>query len=216
MSLLQKTWYGAFALSLGATLLSGCAAKYGTQAPAMPISMNQAQAQANIKQAGVNVSRQFVTQWEAAKSDMKNSLEQCSLAAGSGYGTQSHCWDQMQNQAANYAGEFAGMTVSGLTAAQMQSFGLAKQAAVNFFHLSGQYAQECSISAERCLHNQDLRMQMNSERKAVDNYLMHATTGNQSGLQYENQAVDGSLESMRTPDMVPPAANQPQIDSSGN
>ncbi|MCE5360979.1 hypothetical protein [Candidatus Igneacidithiobacillus taiwanensis] len=202
-------------LTLG--LLAGCSAKYNTQVPAMPISMQQAQAQAGVKQAGINVSRQFVTAWEAAKGNMKNSLEQCSLSAGSGYGSQQSCWRQMQNQAASYAGQFAGMTVGGLTPAQEQSFALAKQAAVNFFHLSSSYASDCSISTQRCLHNDDLRMRMNTERKAVDNYLMHATVVPSAGssLQYENNSVNNNLEQLQNPNMVPPAANRPAINGSG-
>lgn len=199
-------------LVFAAAALAGCAAKYGTQAPAMPVSLQQAQAQAQIKQAGVNVSRQFIGRWEAAKSTMKNSLEQCSLSAGSGYGSQRACWAQLNNQASSYAAEFAGMSVSGLTAAQLQSFSLAKQAAVNFFHLSSQYATDCSVSTESCLRNQDLRMQMNSERKAVDDYLMHASIAS-NGLAYENGAVNNNLESLQTPVSVPPTAQQPRIQS---
>ncbi|AEK58498.1 MULTISPECIES: hypothetical protein [Acidithiobacillus] len=202
------------ALTVG--LLAGCSAKYGTQVPSMPISMGQAQAQANISQAGINVSRQFVTAWEAAKSNMKNSLEQCSLAAGSGYGSQQHCWQRMQTQATNYADQFAGMTVGGLTPAQERSFSLAQQAAVNFFHLSGSYASDCSISTQSCLHNNDLRMRMNAERKAVDDYLMHASVVPSQGnsLRYENNAVNDNLEQLQNPNMVPPAANRPAINAS--
>jgi|GEM_PF-2720983 hypothetical protein len=202
------------ALTLAA--LSGCANTGGTVAPPMPIAMNQAQAQANVKQAGINVSRQFVGQWEAAKGTMKNDLEQCSLSASSGYGSQRACWENLQNQSQAYANQFAGMSVSGLSAQQLNSFELAKTSAVNFFHFTARYATACSVSMQNCMRQNALRMKMDSERKSVDDYLLGTRVASSStggAVQYENNSVNNSLETMRTPDMVPPAANQPQIQS---
>ncbi|PKY09485.1 hypothetical protein B1757_14700 [Acidithiobacillus marinus] len=208
----QKIFWAASALALAA--LSGCANTSGTVAPPMPLAMNQAQAQANVKQAGINVSRQFVGQWTAAKSTMKNDLEQCSLSASSGYGSQRACWENLQNQSQAYARQFAGMSVSGLTAQQLNSFELAKASAVNFFHFTARYATACSVSMQNCMRQNALRMKMDSERKSVDDYLMGtrvAPSSEGGAIQYENNSVNNNLETMRTPDMVPPAANQPKI-----
>lgn len=194
--------------------LAGCANTDGTVAPPMPIAMNQAQAQANMKQAGINVSRQFVGQWESAKGTMKNELEQCSLSASSGYGSQRVCWQNLQKQSLSYANQFAGMSVSGLTSDQMNSFALAKSAAVNFFHFTARYATACSVSTQNCLRQNALRMKMGSERKSVDRYLMGAKivpSSTVGAIQYENQSVNNNLETMRSPDMVPPSANEPAI-----
>ncbi len=194
--------------------LAGCSSKYGTVVPPMPISMNNAQAQANIKQAGINVTRQFVGDWESAKSTMRNDLEQCSLSAMSGYSSQQACWQNLQNQSLSYANQFAGMTVSGLTPEQTNSFSLAKDAAVNFFHFSARYATACAVSNQNCLRQNALRMKMDSERKSVDSYLMGTKIVPSSAggaLGYENQAVNNNLESLRNPTMVPPSANQPSI-----
>ncbi|MCE5388659.1 MAG: hypothetical protein K0041_08795 [Acidithiobacillus sp.] len=194
--------------------LAGCSNKYGTVAPPLPISLDQAQAQANIKQAGINVSRQFVSDWEAAKGTMKNDLEQCSLSASSGYGSHQACWQHLQEQSLNYANQFAGMTVSGLTPEQSSRFTLARDAAVNFFHFSARYATACAVSTQNCLRQSALRMKMDSERKSVDSYLMgtRIVPSSASGaLGYENQAVNNNLEALRNPTMVPPADNQPAI-----
>lgn len=209
--LVVVVWAGS---ALATMTLAGCANTNGTDAPPLPIAMNQAQAQAGIKQAGINVSRQFVGQWEAAKGTMKNDLEQCSLSASSGYGSQRTCWNGLQNQSLAYANQFAGMSVSGLTAEQLSSFNLAKSAAVNFFHFTARYATACSVSMQNCMRQSALRTKMDSERKSVDNYLMGAKVVPSTAagaIQYENQSVNNSLETMRTPDVVPPAANQPTI-----
>ncbi|MGC9239506.1 MAG: hypothetical protein ACP5D5_07565 [Acidithiobacillus sp.] len=199
-------------------LAAGCAAKYGTTVPAMPISMDQAQAQANVRQAGINVSRQFVGTWENAKGTMKNSLAQCAMASRQ---DQSACWQKLQSQANAFSTEFAGMTVQGLSPEQMRSFGMARQAAVQFFQLSSQYAQACGISIARCVHDDRLRYRMNAERKAVDGYLLNARIipGNTGqAMQYAGRSVDQNLEAMRNPAMTPPADNQPllQNDSGAN
>jgi hypothetical protein len=199
---------------LTAAELAGCANTDGTVAPPMPIAMNQAQAQANMKQAGINVSRQFIGQWESAKGAMKNELEQCSLSASSGYGSQQVCWQNLQNQALSYATRFADMSVSGLSSGQMKSFALAKSAAVNFFHFTAHYATACSVGIESCMRQNALRMKMDSERKSVDHYLMGAKvvpSSTDSAIQYENHSVNDNLETMRNPDMVPPSAKEPAI-----
>lgn len=208
----RTIFWSSSALALVA--LGGCANTGGTVAPPMPIAMNQAQEQANVKQAGINVSRQFVGQWAAAKGTMKNDLEQCSLSASSGYGSQRACWENLQNQSQAYANQFAGMSVSGLTAQQVNSFELAKASAVNFFHFTARYATACSVSMQNCMRQNALRMKMDSERKSVDDYLMgtRVASGNTGGaIQYEDNNVNNNLETMRTPDMVPPTANQPEI-----
>ncbi|MBU2767128.1 hypothetical protein HAP94_13185 [Acidithiobacillus ferrivorans] len=194
--------------------LAGCANQGGTVALPMPIAMNQAQAQANMRQAGINVSRQFVGQWESAKGTMKNELEQCSLSASSGYGSQRVCWRNLQQQSLSYANQFAGMSISGLTSGQMHSFSLAKSAAVNFFHFTERYATACSVSTQNCMRQNALRMKMGSERKSVDRYLMGAKivpSSTAGAIQYENQSVNNNLETMRNPNMVPPSANEPTI-----
>ncbi len=193
--------------------IAACATTHGTVAPPLPIALNQAQAQAYVKQAGINVTRQFVGQWEAAKANMKDGVEQCAIGAGTQQGRMRSCWDQLENEANQYAGEFSGMTVSGLTPPQMDSFNRAKSSSVAFFNLTARYAATCSRGTRACLKQGTLRMEMNSQRKAVDNYLMNARVvpSAGSGMNYEQQSVNQNLESLRNPAMVPPSANVPKV-----
>ena len=210
----SMSWFRAVPVfALTSALLAGCAANEGTVAPPMPIPMATAQGYAQQRQQGVNITRQFVGRWEAAKHHMQDSFENCLAVSNANGGGTTACWQQMDHQATGYANQFSGLYADGLQGAQQQHFAMARQSAVTYFQLLESYAKQCIRNVDACMSSGDAtKMAITNAKKRVDDLLAGTVTDGSVGAQYESGQVNSNLSGLSSsPSAVAPTAQTPAL-----